>query len=104
MPLPQDSRKLPEQARSHDVVQRPEHYTFSGIEVIDAIEAWELGFHLGNVVKYVARAGRKGSRVEDSQEGALVSRSRNRPAQRGGKHVRLRKPLLHYTSPKESLQ
>lgn len=38
-----------------------------GIEVIDAIEAWELGFHLGNSVKYIARAGKKdpSKEVED---------------------------------------
>lgn len=42
-----------------DPVSHPSHYTSGGIEVIDAIEAWSLGFHLGNVVKYVARAGKK---------------------------------------------
>jgi len=48
-----------------DPINHPAHYTFSAIEVIDVIEAWELGFHLGNVVKYVARAGRKGSKLDD---------------------------------------
>jgi len=48
-----------------DPISRPSHYTFGHIEVIDAIEDWQLGFHLGNVVKYVARAGRKGSKLED---------------------------------------
>jgi hypothetical protein len=42
-----------------DEVNHPSHYTLGGIEVIDAIEAWDLGFHLGNCVKYVARAGKK---------------------------------------------
>lgn len=28
-------------------------------EVIKVIEAWGLGFHLGNVMKYCARAGKK---------------------------------------------
>lgn len=37
----------------------PSHYRLGGVEVIDAIEAWELGFHLGNAVKYIARAGKK---------------------------------------------
>lgn len=45
--------------RPSDPVEHPSHYTLGGIEVIDAIEAWRLGFHLGNVVKYVARAGKK---------------------------------------------
>jgi hypothetical protein len=49
----------------HDPVARPHHYTFGSIEVIDAIEAWELGFHLGNVVKYAARAAHKGRYIED---------------------------------------
>lgn len=42
-----------------DVVNHPKHYTSGKIEVIDFIEDKELNFNLGNVVKYVARAGRK---------------------------------------------
>ncbi len=37
----------------------PAHYRMGAIEVIDAIESWQLGFHLGNAIKYIARAGRK---------------------------------------------
>ncbi len=41
-----------------DNVNHPPHYKFSnGAEVIDLTE--NLSFNLGNVVKYVARAGRK---------------------------------------------
>lgn len=48
------------QAPAHDVVRNPAHYT-SGreFEPIDVIEDWELPFHLGNALKYIARAGRK---------------------------------------------
>lgn len=46
-------------------IDHPSHYTNGAVEVIDAIEAWSLGFHLGNVVKYVARARLKGSELED---------------------------------------
>ena len=42
-----------------DNVNHPAHYTFGNIEVIDFIEDKELGFHLGNAVKYISRAGRK---------------------------------------------
>ena len=42
-----------------DSVNHPKHYTTGKIEVIDFIEDKELNFNLGNVVKYVARAGRK---------------------------------------------
>jgi hypothetical protein len=51
-----------------DLIHQPPHYTFSRIEVIDAIEAWQLGFHLGNVVKYVARAAHKGQQLDDLQK------------------------------------
>ena len=40
-------------------VNHPPHYTVGGIEVIDFIEAKQLGYHLGNVVKYIVRAGHK---------------------------------------------
>ena len=46
-----------------EVVAHPDYYKRGGIEAIDAIEAWELGFHLGNVVKYIARCGRKSDNV-----------------------------------------
>lgn len=40
-------------------VTHPAHYNSGKIEVIEAIEDWGLGFHLGNAVKYIARAGKK---------------------------------------------
>lgn len=46
-------------------VDHPKHYNVGSIEVIDAIEAWKLGFNLGNVVKYVARADYKSNPLED---------------------------------------
>ncbi len=42
-----------------ETVDHPPHYKLGGIEAIDVIEAWGLGFCLGNAVKYVSRAGRK---------------------------------------------
>lgn len=51
--------------KEHDVVNHPSHYTRGNIEVIDFIEDQQLPYHLGNVVKYVARAGYKGDKVED---------------------------------------
>jgi hypothetical protein len=49
---------------------RPAHYTSLQPEPIEVIESWELGFCLGNAVKYIARAGRKGDRVEDLKKAA----------------------------------
>ena len=50
-----------------DTVNHPPHYGGgeSPYEAIKVIEAWSLGFCLGNVVKYLARAGRKGDILED---------------------------------------
>ena len=46
---------------SNEQVNHPEHYggednTYEAIKVIDA---WGLGFSLGNTVKYISRAGKK---------------------------------------------
>lgn len=38
---------------------RPNHYRPGPYEAIKVIDAWDLNFNLGNVVKYVSRAGRK---------------------------------------------
>jgi hypothetical protein len=35
------------------------------VETIDFIEAKGLGYHLGNVIKYVTRADHKGQKLED---------------------------------------
>lgn len=43
----------------NDTINHPAHYTGGKIEVIDFIEDQGLGFHLGNVIKYVCRAGLK---------------------------------------------
>ena len=55
---------------SQDVVNKPAHYTDGNIEVIDFIEDKKLGFHLGNAVKYISRAGKKdpAKTVEDLQK------------------------------------
>lgn len=44
-----------------DSVNHPDHYTSGGLEVIDIIEAKDLGYHLGNAVKYILRMGLKDS-------------------------------------------
>ena len=52
-------------ADTPDLVNHPPHYKAGGIETIDFIEAKDLNFRLGNVVKYVARAEKKGNPLED---------------------------------------
>lgn len=45
--------------QGYDAVNHPSHYTDGKIEVIDYIEDKGLGYHLGNAVKYISRAGKK---------------------------------------------
>lgn len=59
-----------EQAFTQDDINHPAHYNMGRIEVIDAIESWQLPYHLGNVVKYVARAAYKGDRLKDLKKAA----------------------------------
>jgi hypothetical protein len=48
-------------------INHPAHYggADNTYEAIKVIEAWLLGFNLGNVVKYISRAGKKGNKLED---------------------------------------
>lgn len=59
-PLP-----IPKQA---DMVNKPPHYNFGKYEVLDVIEDWNLDYHLGNVVKYIARAEHKGNKLQDLEK------------------------------------
>jgi len=47
-------------------VNHPQHYGGSEniYEAIKVIDAWELGFSLGNTIKYISRAGKKGKNKE----------------------------------------
>ena len=42
-----------------DLVNRPPHYTDGGVDTLKFIEAKDLNYRLGNVVKYISRAGKK---------------------------------------------
>jgi hypothetical protein len=48
-----------------DAVNHPSHYKVGGIETIDFIEAKQLDYHLGNVVKYISRADHKDEKLEN---------------------------------------
>ena len=51
--------------KNTDPVNHPAHYKVGGIETIDFIEAKQLNYNLGNVVKYITRADHKGNTQED---------------------------------------
>lgn len=52
-----------------DVVDAPDHYVGGRkYEPRKVIEDWDLDYYLGNAVKYISRAGRKNSTIEDLQK------------------------------------
>lgn len=56
----------------NESVNHPSHYGGWGnpYETIRVIDAWELDFYLGNVVKYISRAGKKdaSSEIQDLEK------------------------------------
>ncbi len=48
-----------------EMVNHPDHYQGNKFEVIDVIEDYNLGFSLGNAIKYILRADKKGARKQD---------------------------------------
>ena len=53
-------------------VNHPSHYNTGKIEVIDFIEDQQLGFHLGNAVKYICRAGKKNTDATSIDESRVT--------------------------------
>jgi len=54
-----------------DKINHPHHYCHGRkYEPIEVIDDWNLGFNLGNAVKYLSRAGRKENALEDLKKAA----------------------------------
>lgn len=51
--------------KREEKVNHPNHYNTGKYEVIDVIEGWNLGFNLGNAIKYIGRCEHKSNKVED---------------------------------------
>lgn len=57
---------------SFNAVSHPSHYTAGRkYEPRKVIADWGLNFNLGNAVKYISRAGRKGDKIEDLRKAIL---------------------------------
>ena len=53
-------------------INNPSHYCEGrSFEPIDVINDWQLNFNLGNVVKYISRAGRKDDILQDLKKAAF---------------------------------
>jgi NTP pyrophosphatase (non-canonical NTP hydrolase) len=66
-PIPQPKPEIQQVTGHKEAVNHPSHYggKDNPYEAIKVIEAWDLNFHLGNAIKYIARAGKKGDKKED---------------------------------------
>lgn len=53
------SEQIVDSGKLKEAINHPSHYQSSKMEVIEVIEAFDLGFCLGNTIKYVLRAGKK---------------------------------------------
>jgi len=61
-----DSRGLPRPETN--LVDHPNHYNAGNHEAIDVIEDWDLDFHCGNAIKYIARHKHKSSPKQDIEK------------------------------------
>lgn len=73
---------------SKEAVNHPAHYggADNPYEAIKVIEAWELGFNLGNTVKYISRAGKKDALVQDLKKAAWYLQREIENAERSATH------------------
>jgi hypothetical protein len=63
----QEIIKIASKQEEPNPVNHPQHYGGGDnvYEAIKVIEAWELGFNLGNTVKYIARCGKKDDELQE---------------------------------------
>jgi predicted O-methyltransferase YrrM len=66
-------KQVKQMEENNEQVNHPNHYGGSenDYEAIKVIDAWDLGFSLGNTVKYISRAGKKNKEkeLEDLKKG-----------------------------------
>ena len=55
--------------KNKEAVNHPKHYqSKTGLEAIDVIEAFDLNFNLGNVIKYILRCGKKDAELQELEK------------------------------------
>ena len=54
--------------KNENLINHPVHYQGNGIEVIDIIDSFNLNFNLGNSIKYILRADKKGNKKQDLEK------------------------------------
>jgi len=51
-----------------NMVDHPAHYQGASFEVIDIINDYKLNFEMGNAIKYILRADKKGNKKQDIEK------------------------------------
>ena len=51
-----------------NMIGHPQHYQGKNFEVIDIINDYSLNFELGNAIKYILRADKKGNKKQDLEK------------------------------------
>jgi len=61
---------IDEEQVKKELVNHPQHYGGKNnpYEAIKVIEAWNLGFCLGNTIKYISRAGKKDDTIQELEK------------------------------------
>jgi hypothetical protein len=61
---------IDEEKQKKELVNHPKHYggKDNPYEAIKVIEAWDLGFCLGNTIKYISRAGKKDETIQELEK------------------------------------
>ena len=61
---------IDEPSQKKELVNHPNHYGVKDnpYEAIKVIEAWKLGFCLGNTIKYISRAGKKDDTIQELEK------------------------------------
>ena len=62
------AHKVMKEITEREMVNHPDHYQGNKTEVIDIIEDYNLGFSLGNAIKYILRADKKGNKKQDLEK------------------------------------
>ena len=78
------------------MIKSPKHCTEGRkFEPKDVIRDWGLNFNLGNAVKYLARAGRKGDAVEDLKKAQQYIQFEIDALEAEGKEPKKQEPPTH---------
>lgn len=84
---------MPGNRKNVDMVNHPPHYNDhpSGVECIEV--ARHFNYNLGNVIKYVWRAGRKGELLQDLEKAAFYLQDEINSIKRRKKELEEMKPV-----------